>query len=1074
MKTKSLLFFLLFLLSMGVAAQQEVSEKAVDLNVKSSFTVAGVATFTVTGVALSAETRQPIAGVSLIIPGVATAITDDAGRFALENAEIGDVIQVRMAGFAYKEALALNDRELTVLLHDESFKTIYRQVGTPFGSRDWVASTASVATIAGKGSYKKAVAGAESLIQDEGLGVNTLMRSGVQGAGGNMYLRGFNSLNANSQPMIVVDGIPYENSPMAPSLISGNSITPLTGIDIKDIDAITVLKDATSIYGSKGANGVILIETARAQEQATKIDFYAYGGINLAPSNRYPMMSSQEYRPYLIEMLSTSGAYTPAQIQALPYINAEKPAIRSWGVEGNADYYRYRQETDWQKEIFANSVSQNYYVSIKGGDDVALYALSVGYLNHENAIKNTDFARYNTQFNSQVSVLKYLKMETNMSVSYSDRSLPYEGLSENFNPMYVSLIKAPFMSPYLYNEQNVQTPNYEQADVFGVSNPTALVDGKTSITSKSYRFFGNIGFNLDLGQYFALNATFGVTFDKTRERIFLPENGLSHEPLSSGVVHNEMKGLVARYLQYYTDVRLKYRQDFTREHRVTANLGVRYQTNSAENDWINAYNSSSDDMQTLGNGSIDLASVSGLLNSWKWASLYLNGEYAYKRRYLLSLNVAMDGSSRFGKEGKGGVAMLDNVFGVFPSVGAAWLISSEEAIALPAWVNLLKLRASYSLAGNDDIGYYAARASYASQNLLGYYGLVRENIANLALQWETTTKLNAGLDVALLNERLCLTLDVYQSKTANLLTWVQGKDYYGISEYVVNDGALSNKGVELGMRGRIVNAALKWDMGLNVARYANELTELDGNEKITTVGNANILTKVGNPIGLFYGYKTGGVYATSSEAAAEGLNIRRGDGTLAPFGAGDVRFLNLNSSDNVINEEDMAVIGDPNPDFFGSIVNRLQWKRLTLNAVITFSYGNDIYNALRASVESMTGAENQTTAIINRWSKEGHQTDIPRAAWGDPMGNARFSDRWIEDGSYIRLKSVSLSYDIPLSVSYIKGLQVYVTGANLLTFTKYLGYDPEFSTMQSPLYYGVDMGVTPQPRSIMVGVKLGL
>ncbi|MDR1342491.1 MAG: SusC/RagA family TonB-linked outer membrane protein [Prevotellaceae bacterium] len=1065
MRTKLSLFFMLFLSSLGAAAQQAAGGGA-ESRAESSFTV--------TGVVMSAESRLPVAGVSLAVPGVATAITDDAGKFALENVGPGAVVQVRMSGFAYKEARVRRGEVLTVWLHDEAFKTIYRQVPSPFGSDDWVTATAAVTAIAGRETYKKAAATTESLIQDEGLGVNTLMRSGVQGAGGNMFLRGFGSLNAGSQPMIVMDGIPYENSILATSLISGNSITPLAGIDVKDIEAITVLKDATSIYGSKGANGVILIETAKAREQATKIDFYAYGGLNLLPSNQYPMMSSREYRAYLTEMLATSGL-SSKEIQSLPYISSEKPVVESWGIDGNPDYYRYRQETDWQKEIFTSSISQNYYMSIKGGDEIAMYALSVGYLNHEGNIKNTDFSRYNTQFNSQVNVLKFLKMETNMGVSYSDRLLPWQGFSPNFNPLYVSLVKAPFMSPYIYNERNIQTPNYEQRDdIAGVSNPTALVDEQTSSMSKTYRFFGNIGFNLALGKYVDVNATFGVTFDKTRENIFLPKNGLNHDPLYSGVVTNEMKGLVARYLQYYTDARLRYRQTFAGAHSLTAHLGARYQTNSAESDRINAYNSTSDDMQSLGNGNIDLAGISGMLDSWRWTSFYLNGEYAYKKRYLLSLNVALDGSSRFGKEATGGVQLFDNVFGVFPSLSGAWIISSEEAISLPAWVDLLKLRVSYSLSGNDDVGYYAARATYTSQNLLGYYGLVRGNIANPALKWEAAAKLNAGLDVALFNERLTLSVDAYQNKTSDLLTWMQSKDYYGISEYVVNDGALRNRGVELGIQGRIVNAALKWDVGLNLSRNLNELTALAGDEKLTEVGDATILTRVGSPINLFYGYKANGVYATSAEAAADGLKIRRGDGSELPFAAGDVRFVNLNAADNVINEQDRAVIGDPNPDFFGSIVSRMQWKRLTLNAVLTFSYGNDVYNALRASVESMTGAENQTVAVNNRWSKEGHVTSTPRAVWGDPMGNARFSDRWIEDGSYIRLKSLSLSYDIPLRMSLIKGLQVYATANNLLTFTRYLGYDPEFSAMQSPLYYGIDTGVAPQPRTILLGVKLGL
>jgi TonB-linked SusC/RagA family outer membrane protein len=1048
MKTKLLLFFALCLWSLVAAAQQVVSGRVV-----------------------SSETGQPVPGVSVGIPGVATAITDDDGRFTLEGVAKGAAIQVRMSGYAYKEVVAGYADELTIRLHDESFKTMYRQVGTPFGNRDWVASTAAVTTISNRENYKKAPLNPEGLIQDEGLGVNTVLRSGAQGAGGNMYMRGFSSISASNQPMILIDGVPYENAVVTPSLISGNNITPLTGIDVKDIENITILKDATSIYGSKGANGVILIETAKSQEQATRIDFHAYGGLNLAPTSQYAMMNAWDYRSYLVEMLSSSGL-TPLQVQERPYINAEKPVIEEWGPEGNVDYYRYRQETDWQKEIFRNSVNQSYYLSIKGGDNIALYALSVGYLKHDGVIEHTDFSRYNTQFNSQINVLKILKMNTNMSLTYGDRQLAYEGAPSNFNPLYASLVKAPFMSPFRYNEQGLQTPVFETADVFGVSNPTALIDENVSVENKTYRFFGNVGASLDLSRGVNLNATFGVTFDKARENIFLPKDGLYHTPLPSSEVTNEMKGLVSRFLQYYADAHASFRREFDALHNVEARLGMRYQTNSTEGDWIQAYNSSSDDLQALGNGNIDLASMSGVLGAWKWMSFYLSGEYSYKKRYFVAYNMALDGSSRFGKDADG-LKLFGNVFGAFPSVSAAWLASSEEFMSGLREVDILKLRAGYSLSGNDDVGNYNARTTYTSQNLFGYYGLLRANIANTKLKWEANAKLNVGVDVALLNERLSLSLDVYQSRITDMLTWEKGSEHYGINEYVVNDGAMKNTGFELGVQARLINTALKWDVGLNLARYQNQVTALPGGEKITTVAGANVLTKEGAPVGQFYGYKTSGVYASAKEAADGGLNIRRGDGVPIPFQAGDVRFVNLNG-DEFIDEKDMTVIGDPNPDFFGSIVNRLQWRQWTLNAVVTFSYGNDVYNALRADLEAMTGTENQTTAIKNRWSYEGHQTSIPKAVWGDPRGNARFSDRWIEDGSYIRLKSLSISYDIPLRISFVKGLQVYATANNLLTFTSYLGYDPEFSVMQSPLYYGVDMGVTPQPRAILIGVKLGL
>jgi TonB-linked SusC/RagA family outer membrane protein len=1032
------------------------------------------------GVVLSSETGLPVPGAQVGIAGIASAITDDKGQFSLTQAQEGDILQVRIFGYAYKEVVITSihitqQEEITILLNDESSYSMYRQVVTPFGNRDLLKTAASLTAIPVSENYKKAAVSIESMIQDGGLGVNTVMRSGMPGAGSNMFLRGFNSMNAGTQPLIVINGVPFENSRMIPSQVSGTFLTPLTGIDVKDIENITVLKDASSIYGSKGANGVILIETAKAVELATIIDFHAYAGLNQNPSSGYyPMMNAAEYRSYLVEMLGTSGMYNSSELQALPYINQEKPVEQKWGYEGNVDYYRYNHDTDWQKEVFRNSMSQNYYLSIKGGDDIALYALSVGYLNHAGSVKNTDFSRYNTQFNSELSVARWLKIVSNTNFSYGIRNLANEGQSP-FNPMAVWMKKAPFMTSYLYSVQGVSTPNLESADVFGLSNPSVLTGGEDtemSLLNKTYRFFGNIGFDASINDYWNLYGTFGVTFDKTREDIFLPSHGLEHGLLPSSIIFNESQDAVSRYLQYYTDAHVGYKREFNRIHSVSGNLGFRYQTNNTEGDWVYAYNSSSDNMRSVQYGILELASISGVLGSWKWLSFYLNGEYGYKNRYFLSYNMAVDGSSRFGKEADG-LNVGNNVFGVFPSVTGAWLISSENFMQGINKIDVLKLRLGYSVTGNDEIGNYSARSTYISQSLLGFQGLLIGNISD-QLRWETSNKFNVGLDVSAFNERLNFTLDVYHSKTKDMLTWEQSKDYQGVGLYAVNGGNMKNTGFEIGLQGRLVNTAFKWDLGLNIAKYKNKVTALPQDQTITQIAGANILTQVDKPIGLFYGYKTDGVYAASGEAAQAGLNIRMGDGSLVPFKAGDVRFVNQNT-DNVIDEADMTVIGDPNPDLFGSIVNRMQWKRFTLDAVFTYSLGNDAYNAVRASAEAMTGYDNQTVNVNNRWSREGHVTTTPRAAWGDPMSNSRFSDRWIEDASYLRLKSISISYDIPMQkVKFFRGLQIYATGLNLFTFTKYMGYDPEFSAMQNPLYYGVDMGIMPQPKTFLVGIKLGL
>ena len=1059
-KKNRLIVIIVFLLANApLKAQNEINDAENNAN---------ETTMQLNGVVISSKTKEPVPGVSVSITGVSSSITDDGGRFSLQRSMEGDIIRFRAEGFAYKEALAGKQNNITVEIHDDAFESLYQPVTAPFGQREWISNSASISTISNRDNYKKGIISMESLLQDQATGVNTVTRSGMFGAGANMYMRGFNTIYANSQPLIVIDGIPFENAMNVSSLISGTLITPLTGIDAKDIAKITVLKDAASIYGSKAANGAILIETARATEQATFIEAHAYAGINQIPAY-YPMMNKFQYRSYLSEMLATSGM-SSLEIQDLPYINREIPKRESWGVEGNADYYRYDNDTDWQKEVFANSISQNYYLNIQGGDDVALYAMSVGYLNNEGLVRNTNYARYNTQFNAEMYIVKWLKMTGNMNVAYSIRNPANEGLASH-NPILVGLSKAPFTAPFLYNSDGIKTSIWEQADVFGVSNPVALVNMTVPLENKSYRFFGNVGAIAEINRYFNLDIKFGVTFDKMRENIFMPAEGLAHETLAASDVEREMKVNVSRYLQYFFDSHLSYNRIFDRVHNVKAFIGGRYQTNAMNGNWIDAYNSSSDDLRTVGNGVLELASVSSIMGEWKWLSLYLNGEYSYRNKYFASLNMAVDGSSRFGKESDG-LKIGGAVFGVFPSITGGWLLSSEDFISLPSFIELLKLRAGYSVAGNDGIGNYSSQILYNSYKFLRFNGLVRSNIANPALRWETVNKFNVGIDAALFNEKLTLTFDVFNNVTKNMLNYKQTKEYIGITSYVENDGEMKNTGFEIGINGRLINSDIKWDLGINFSKYKNKITALS-QDFISDIAGGNVIASKGNPLGLFYGYKTAGVYSTQAEAAAEGLHILMNDGTERAFSAGDVRFVK-NSPGHILNENDMTVIGDPNPDFYGSIVNRLQWKRFILNFVFTYSYGNDVYNAVRARFESMTGFDNQTINITNRWVKEGHITDTPKAAWGDPMGNSRFSDRWIEDGSYIRLKSLTLSYDIPVKLSFIRNLQVYATGLNIVTFTKYLGYDPEFSAMQSPLYYGIDTGISPQPRTFLLGVKMGL
>ena len=453
----------------------------------------------------------------------------------------------------------------------------------------------------------------------------------------------------------------------------------------------------------------------------------------------------------------------------------------------------------------------------------------------------------------------------------------------------------------------------------------------------------------------------------------------------------------------------------------------------------------------------------------KWLSTYFNADYGYADKYFLSANLSADGSSRFGDNVSQGVKVGSNVFSIMPSVAASWLISSEKFLANNKIIDLLKLRGSYGLSGNDDIGNYTAQQTYVSQNLLGMQGLVRAGVANNELQWETVKKLNLGLDVAVLKERLQLSFDLYSNKTDKLIVYEPAPTASGFDYVVSNSGALKTTGFEASVSARILDKTnYSWDAGFTIGKYNSSVTKLPTDKIITTFNGATYITQTGSGPNEFYGHQANGVYVSDAVAVAEGLSIRNIDGSLRAFQGGDIRFTDLNG-DKVIDDDDKMILGNPNPDFYGSFYNKVSYKRFSLNAIFTFSSGNEIYNYTRSQLEGMNNAYNQTDAVRNRWRTNGQVTDIPKATWGDPMGNSRFSNRWIEDGSYLRLRTVTLSYDVRIRSKFFKYATVYATGNNLVTLTKYKGFDPEFSATESIFGQGVDNTLEPQFKSCSLG-----
>ena len=1014
----------------------------------------------VKGFVKSAQTKLALSGINVAVEGFSAAITNDDGSFEIKVPHLEALLKVSGENFQ-TEVHALRNQEsgIEIYLSEPNYSPTYQIANMAQGDKMQYANTHAATVVDfDKDQWSNPVnESVGGFLQGKVAGLLTTRNSGTPGAGTYLSLRGFNSLYATNKPLIIVDGMIYDDEDYGSGILQNNVSSPLTNIDVKDIEDITVIKDGSSLYGTKGANGVIKITTIRPTELSTKIDFSMYGGVNQTP-DELPLLNASQFRTHLSQ-LEVSKGLTQSQIAALPYMNDNV------GSEG---YYQYHNNTNWQKKVFNSSVNQNYFLKIRGGDEIAKFGLSVGYLDSKGIIDQVDTKRYSTRLNAALKLTNKLSVDANLSFVNSIQNQWNQGFAYKTAPLYLALTKAPFLSSNIIDDAGDVSPNLADVDYFNIGNPEAIFTNGKGLNN-NYRFFGDLKFTYALNKAWDINTILGLTFNKERETFFIPDYGTADIVLPTAIGKNQSGSEVQQYKSIYTDTYANYTKHLNNDHNVDVRFGVRTQTNKSESDLGLAFNASTDDFTTIGAGSNLLRQVGGVLGEWKWLNIYANADYNYRNKYFLTTSYAVDGSSRFGDKMNG-----KDKFALMTSLSGAWLVSSEGFMKDVKAIDYLKLRASYGYSGNDDIGNFTAQRYYVSQNFLGMQGLVIGSIGNPNLQWETVKKFNVGLDLGVFNERLNATFDYYNNRTRNMIVYEQINDVNGFNYIASNSGAMRTIGAELGLQARIIKTAdFNFDLGLNVSHYKNEVQGLPNDAILTQFAGATYLTSVGKDANLFYGLKADGLYSTTAEANATGLSRRLSNGNVVPFTAGDMRFVDKNG-DDVIDDNDRMVIGNPNPDIAGSFSTSFSYKRFSLQGLFTFSLGNDIYNGLRYNLEKMSGYENQSVAVANRWRVEGQQTDMPKATWGDPMGNAEFSSRWIEDGSYLRLKTLAVGYDFPITNNYIKYIKIYASANNLFTFTKYLGYDPEFSATSSILGQGTDIGLAPQFKTYQLGLRLGL
>ena len=1063
----------------GEEVEMTINKPTRQREVKDNF-----ATTMLHGVVVDQVSKKPLAGIQLKVLGYDrySAMTGADGNFTIKVPEFATTLFVHSPSFMSQQ-VAINakdtEKEIKVLMMQEKFRPMYGE-GTIYTAQAGFDADAKDVTI-------------ESDIENIlGADVRTVTRSAAPGIGASMFVRGLSSINANAQPLIVVDGVEQDMQQNRLSLHSGQINNILANIAPEDIASVKVLKNATALYGARGGNGVILITTKRGKSMATRIDANISAGVSLVP--QLPtMMNASQYRNYATEILGT----VPENI------NRDTPiSFRFLNDDPNNYYYHtYHNDTDWTDYVYDTAMTQNYNINVQGGDDIGMYNLSVGYVKAESTAKNNDFDRMNVRFNTDISILYNLTTKFDISISRTNSKVFDDGAMEDLSagaitsPTFLSLIKAPIVSPYQYNAivGGFTSLLCDYDDIYsqlgsgyGLANPVAILNnanGDNKNKAENTYFNVRVEPTWTINNNLSLTSMFSYTLDRNSQRYHRPFVGVpSFEISNLGTVTSMAASLFSKEINVVSDTHIDWKHQYGK-HNLAAFGGFKYTYFSFDdNNLKTEYNSTTNDKNPALSASSGYQHIKGNNDVWKNLQWYGNVDYNYMNRYFATVSLSAEANSRFGAK-SGDLDLCGVAWALFPSVQLGWVMTNESWFPKNAGINYLRVNAGYDMSGNDDISNYAARTSLSAVRFnYNAIGLQLTNIGNDEIKWETNHKFNVGLQAYLLNNRLGVDFNYYVNKTKDLLTLQTFKNPIGgINNYWTNGGEIKNEGFELSVTAKpVVTRNWNVEVGASVGHYANKVTKLpDGDYTSSVYGDNNILTSVGNPVGLFYGYKTAGVFATDAEAKAAGkdgyLYMEDNAGLRNDFKAGDVHFIDQNN-DGKISELDKVVIGDPNPDIYGNIFATINYKNLTLTMGWNYSLGNDVYNYQRSILNSGSTFYNQQVAEVAHWRYEGQQTDLPRLAYGDPMGNNRFSDRWIEDGSYLRLKTLNLSYKVPVpgSWTWLQGLTVWAQANNLLTFTKYLGSDPEFSIGNGVLYQGIDCGNIAQGRSFQCGVKINL
>lgn len=1010
---------------------------------------------------------EPIEGVIISIPGASgSAVTDNKGNYELKTAVTQGTLKLVAQdyyGSEYPLKSSVIPKVIVLVPVEEKDYS-----GEVVLSNTTISRRLAPATI--ETLYRKDMndsPSADLAWQDGNAALKVTRKSGMPGEGAYYNVRGLHTLHAENTPLIVINGVPHMANLSVSDVINAYSRDALFGYNAHDIRSITVLKGAeAAMYGSLGSNGVILIETEQATSDnlETKITFHGSYGVAMQ-QDQIPVMGVSDYKEYMLNVGQT-------RYSSLSNMQTDYPFLRS-----GQNYYSYlfNNTTDWNDVISDNAFVTDNVIRVEGGDEVAKYNISFGYTRENGTLKNTNTNRYHTAINTNIMVTREFEIFTAVNLAYINSELNNVGMSEELNPILSAYHAMPMLSPWeklddgsiihryaKYNGWNVNpNPSYAYDNV---SNPLAIVNTVEG-TDKIYDANIQLGLNYRPNQYWTFTGLVNLYYDYTEEYIFTP--GVTDQaiiPQLFGTGENFVSMGVIRQNAYYFNLNAAYRNVFEDVHAVDAYLGARLMTKSYEYDASSGYNSANDYYKTLSKA-VDEWSIFGNNDDWKWLSIYAHGDYTYDNLWRASVGLTTDATSASGVDA--------SRFGFFPSASLTYMMGNQE------WMSDVfdhfNITAEYSLSGNSRFSSNYAKNYYTSNNIFNLGTIVRKGVPNTKLEWEKKHQFDAGVDMSLWQNKFNLRVNGFYADAFDLLLDRNISAVYGSSDaYYDNTAAIRTTGLEASVRiNPIHNRNWNWIVTASASWMKSEISDMGSNKEFIQTykaynnDDAQTRLKEGHTPYEFYGYETRGVYASTDEALASGLTNTYGKS----YQGGDVIFVDQNG-DNIINDADRVSLGSATPDVFGSFGTSLRYKAFTLSADFGFSIGNKAYNATRRQTESMDNFFNQSLSALNRWQIEGQTTTMPRAAYGDPSGNNFFSDRWVEDASYLKLRNLTLSYAFTKEqMKFISG-NIWVSAENLWTLTDYLGGDPEFAYSYSEALRGFDYAKVTNPMTIKVGVNL--